>query len=145
MVPSHFVFLDSLPVTSNGKVDRRKLPGMDPGRPESQSAYVAPRSSIEKTLVGIWATVLQIERVGVEDNFFELGGHSLLATRLLSRIHQQFECDLPLRPLFEKPTVAELALEIERCISKGPRSSSARLASRSREFRRMKSSDLQKD
>ena len=112
MVPSAFVFLDALPLTPNGKVDRRALPIPDGSRPELEEAFVAPRTSIEKAVAGIWAEVLGVERVGANDNFFELGGHSLLATQVMSRVHATFRLELPLRTLFETPTVAGLAVEI---------------------------------
>ncbi len=111
MVPSAFVLLESLPLTSNGKVDRRALP-----TPELDSTlrelYVAPRTPIEEMLAQIWAQVLKLERVGIHDNFFELGGHSLLATQLLSRIRTSFKVELALRELFARATVAELAQSI---------------------------------
>lgn len=111
MLPSAYVQLDALPMTSGDKVDRRALPApQDAGR---ISAYVAPRTPVEEMLTAIWAAVLRVERVGIEDNFFELGGHSLLATRLVSRIRESFVVELPLRTLFEQPTVAELAVRIE--------------------------------
>jgi amino acid adenylation domain-containing protein len=116
MAPSAFVFLDALPLTPNGKVDRRALPAPDQSRPELEPAFVAPRTSAEKTLVGIWAEVLRLEPVGIHDNFFELGGHSLLATQVMSRVRTAFQVELPLRTLFEKPTVAELAEVIEEVI-----------------------------
>jgi acyl carrier protein len=113
MVPSAFVLLASLPLTPNGKVDRRALPLPERGRLELERGFVAPRSPIEEVLAGIWAQVLGIERVGIHDNFFELGGHSLLATKVMSRIRESFQVELPLRRLFEAPSVADLAQQIE--------------------------------
>jgi acyl-coenzyme A synthetase/AMP-(fatty) acid ligase len=113
MIPSAFVFLDALPLTSHGKVDRAALPVPDQLRPELERAFVAPRTPVEVELAGIWAKVLQLERVGIHDDFFELGGHSLLATQVISRLRAAFHIDLPLRSLFERPTVAGLAERIE--------------------------------
>ena len=108
MVPSSFVFLDSLPLTPNGKVNRRALPSPELDR-ELLDKYVAPRTPIEEMLAQIWASVLKVEQVGIHDNFFELGGHSLLATQLISRLPEAFGTSLPLRSLFESPTVAQLS------------------------------------
>jgi amino acid adenylation domain-containing protein len=113
MIPNIFVFLKSLPLTPNGKVDRRALPAPDGSRPELTEAYVAPRNVTEKLLTTIWAEVLKLEKVGIHDDFFELGGHSLLATRVVSRIRAVFDSELPLRALFETPTVAGLSNRIE--------------------------------
>ncbi|HEX2189372.1 MAG TPA: amino acid adenylation domain-containing protein, partial [Longimicrobiaceae bacterium] len=112
MVPSAFVVLEALPVTPNGKVDRAALPAPDASA-EREGAYVPPRTPAEEVLAGIWAEALGVERVGVEDDFFDLGGHSLLATRVASRVREAFRAELPLRALFEAPTVAELAARIE--------------------------------
>lgn len=109
MVPSAFVLLESLPLTPNGKVDRKSLPPPDPVRPELEGKFVPPRTPVEEVLAGIWAEVLGLERVGVEDNFFELGGHSLIATQLISHVREVLQVEVPLRHLFEEPSVAGLA------------------------------------
>jgi acyl carrier protein len=109
MVPGAFVFLSSLPLTPNGKVNRSALPAPDQSRPELKEAFVAPHSPAEETVAGIWENILGRRKIGIHDNFFDLGGHSLLATQVVSRLSEVFHIDLPLRILFEKPTVAELA------------------------------------
>ncbi|NLX97237.1 MAG: amino acid adenylation domain-containing protein, partial [Rhodopirellula sp.] len=114
MIPSTFMVLDAFPLTPNGKVDRAALPIPDAVRPELQQQYVAPRTPTEELLVGIWAEVLGLEQVGVRDNFFELGGHSLLATQVVSRIRSRCQVDLPLRELFEDPTIATLGAAVDR-------------------------------
>jgi len=102
-----------LPLTENGKVDRKALPAPDGSRPELEKQYVAPRTAVEEVLAGIWSEVLGVERVGVADNFFELGGHSLLATQVISRVREAFRVELPLSELFERATVRELAIAVE--------------------------------
>ena len=113
MVPSLFVFLDMLPLTPTGKVDRRALPAPDASRPDLAGAFVAPRNSVEEILAAIWAKLLKIESVGIHDNFFDIGGHSLLATQAISRIAKVFHVELRLRSLFENPTISALARCIE--------------------------------
>jgi hypothetical protein len=112
MIPSAVVPLERLPLTPNGKVDRNALPAPDAARAEAGQDYVAPRDSLEAQLAEMWKTLLGVERVGVLDNFFELGGHSLLATRALAAVRETFDVEIELRLLFEKPTVADLALAI---------------------------------
>ena len=112
MMPSAFVMLETMPLTANGKLDRRALPAPD-DRPAEES-YVAPRNATEEILAGIWTRVLRRERVSVHDNFFVIGGHSLLATQVITRIRAVFAIELPLRRLFEYPTVATLAQVIEK-------------------------------
>ena len=109
MVPSAFTPLDEMPRTPNGKADRRALAARQPERPEPSATYVAPRNPVEQELAGIWSLVLGREKVGVHDDFFALGGHSLLATQMSWRCQQAFGVTLPLRTLFEAPTVAQLA------------------------------------
>ena len=105
MLPHAYVVLDALPLTSNGKLDRRALPAPD-WSAQTATDYVAPRNATEQALAQLWQEVLGVERIGVFDSFFDLGGHSLLATRLITRIEQHFGVQLPLRNLFENPTIA---------------------------------------
>ncbi|MBC9915636.1 non-ribosomal peptide synthetase [Chitinophaga varians] len=108
MVPSQLVLLDKLPLTANGKVDKKSLP--DPGGAALlRSEYVAPRNETEQALAGIWQSLLGIERIGIYDNFFELGGHSLLAMRLLAAMRQQLQETVSIRSLFLHPVIASLA------------------------------------
>ena len=118
MMPSAFVVLEALPLTPNGKVDRRALPQPEL-RPELEPTFVAPRTPIEEILANIWGCVLGIEQVGIDDNFFELGGHSLLATQVISRVRNTLAVELPLRSLFETPTVASLAQQVENSLNSG--------------------------
>ena len=113
MIPSSFVVLDALPLTPNGKLDRRALPVVDQIQDKAEDKFVAPRTPAEERLSEIWAQVLGVSRIGVLDNFFDLGGHSLLATRLVHEIRRAFAINLPLRSLFDEPTIAGLALRIE--------------------------------
>jgi amino acid adenylation domain-containing protein len=112
MVPAAWVFLDALPLSPNGKIDRKALPVPELSRDSLAVDYVAPRNSTEELLAGIWAEVLKVERIGAHDNFFALGGHSLLATQVVSRIRTALKTDLPLRMLFEAPSLAALAERI---------------------------------
>jgi amino acid adenylation domain-containing protein len=112
MVPSAIVMLDAFQLTPNGKIDTRALPAPPDARAQLGVTFVRPRTPAEETLAEIWRTVLSLDRVGIHDNFFELGGHSLLAIRVMARIQDAFHTTLPLRALFERPTVEELALAI---------------------------------
>jgi hypothetical protein len=112
MVPSSFVFLDEFPLTPNGKVDRKMLPAPESSGLTPRPFYEAPRTDLEMVVAGIWEEVLRAERVGVHDNFFALGGHSLLATGILLRVRDRYGIDLPLRTIFEAPTVHDLAERI---------------------------------
>ena len=109
MIPSAFVVLDHLPLLPNGKIDRRALPAPSGQRPTLDSPFAAPRDSIEEHLARFWAQVLSLDDVRIHDNFFELGGHSLAATRVISRVIEKFELEMPLSLLFQSPTVAEMA------------------------------------
>lgn len=149
MIPSAFVVLESLPLTAHGKVDRRALPAPDPIKPELAEGYAAPRTPVEEVLVKIFAEVLGLKRVGIHDNFFELGGHSLLATQLVSRMRDVFKVELPLRSVFETPTIAELSSLVESFKESNNHSrgdhSAPTLVPLSRESRRMKLSSLNKE
>ena len=111
MVPTCFIDLDSLPLTPNGKVDRKALPASYHERLKTEVA--APRNATEETLISLWKELLRVERVGVVDNFFDLGGHSLLAIRLFARVLETFQVSMPVRTLFETPTLGGLAQQIE--------------------------------
>jgi amino acid adenylation domain-containing protein len=112
MVPAAFIYLTTLPLTPNGKVDRRALPAPQLYGSEPERAGVAPRTPVEKIVAGIWTDILHLEHVNLHDDFFALGGHSLLATQFISRLRLALQVDLPVRVLFEAPTVAELAVAI---------------------------------
>ena len=109
MIPSTWMFLEAFPLAPNGKVDRQGLPPASSTRPELDTAFVAPRTPLESRLAQIWSEVLCINQVGLNDNFLDLGGHSLAATRVVSQVIKHFQVDLPLKSLFESPTVAEMA------------------------------------
>jgi acyl carrier protein len=112
-VPSMFMFLQSLPITSNGKLDLKALPAPDQIRPELEETLAPPRTPVEEILASIWSGVLKLDKVRIHDNFFDLGGHSLLATQVVSRIREAFRIELPLRAIFEWPTVVSLSNHIE--------------------------------
>jgi len=111
MLPAHIVFLEQFPLTQNGKIDRTALP--EPDRLRSAAHYLAPRTPEEEGVAKLFSEVLKLDRVGIDDNFFELGGHSLLATQVISKLRADFSVDIPLRKMFEAPTVAALAAEVE--------------------------------
>ncbi|MEC0184206.1 non-ribosomal peptide synthetase, partial [Paenibacillus peoriae] len=112
MVPSYFVQLEHMPLTSNGKIDRNSLPQPE-GNLQSGGDYVTPQTWVELKLTQIWQDILCLEKVGVKENFFEIGGHSLRATTLVSKIHKELNKSLPLRCIFEAPTIEQLAVLIE--------------------------------
>jgi len=109
MVPAAFVVLNRMPQTPSGKIDRRALPAPESIREISARVYVAPRNTVEQTLADIWAEILNLDQIGVNENFFDLGGHSLLATQLVSRVRAAFDNEIPVRAVFENPTIAALA------------------------------------
>ncbi|MGO7169639.1 phosphopantetheine-binding protein, partial [Rhizobium leguminosarum] len=111
MVPSAFMTLEALPLTPNGKLDRRALPA--PEIAVDQIGYVAPRTPAEEVIAAIWAEVLRVEKVGIHDNFFELGGHSLLVTRIIARIRETLLLEIPLRSIFQAPSIAEFGANLE--------------------------------
>ncbi|MEU7425625.1 amino acid adenylation domain-containing protein [Streptomyces sp. NPDC040750] len=113
MVPTAVVVLDALPLTVNGKVDRKRLPVPEPVRTATRTAFTAPRTPTEERVAGVWRELLGLDAVGAHDNFFDLGGHSLLATRLVFRLREEFATELPLRVLFAEPTVAGVATVLD--------------------------------
>ena len=138
MVPAAWVLLERLPLTANGKVDRAALPAPSLGKVDRKVAraawpapaeraeaggYIAPRSPVEQVLAGIWEEVLGLQRVGMEDDFFALGGHSLIAAQVTSRVLQALSVELSLRVLFERPTVAAMAAEVESLRASGAKAS----------------------
>jgi amino acid adenylation domain-containing protein len=110
MLPAHFVQLDKIPLTSNGKTDKKNLPVPSAENLMAGIAYIVPRNATEEKLVAVWQQILGKENIGVKDNFFELGGHSLKATRLVSQIHKDFDVKLALKDIFTNPVLEEQAL-----------------------------------
>ena len=145
MVPAAFAVLSSLPLTPNGKVDRRALPAPEPIKLESAGSYAAPQTATQEVLAKIWIEVLGIKRAGIRDNFFELGGHSLLATQLVSRVRDACGVELPLRSIFEAPTIAELSEIVDRLKQNNANIKAPALVPVSRENRRVKLSSLNRE
>jgi amino acid adenylation domain-containing protein len=112
MIPSAFVWVDTLPLTPAGKLDRRALPAPGRSRPLLDTPYAPPRTPIEEALVRLWQALLALDEVGIHDHFLDLGGHSLLATQVITQVVQTFQVELPVRTLFETPTIAEMAVVI---------------------------------
>lgn len=119
MVPSTFIEMESLPRTLNGKVDRRALPKPDQALSDVPAGAVAGRTPVEEILLGIWIQVIGLKQIGIHDNFFEIGGHSLLAAQVVGRAREALDLDLPVRSLFEAPTVAGLSATVEAAIKAG--------------------------
>ncbi len=134
--------LEALPLTPNGKLDRQALPSWEGGIGSVQSNYVAPRTPLEEQLVGIWAEVLGVERVGILDDFFALGGHSLLIMKIESRIRENLLVKLPVRVLFKTSTIAELSKEIEQIKASSHSMGKPEIMVLSREAHRKKRSDF---
>ncbi|MCP4663645.1 MAG: amino acid adenylation domain-containing protein, partial [bacterium] len=112
MVPAALVFLDSLPLTATGKVDRRALPAPDRIRAQGEEAFIPPRTPLEELVAGIWSEVLGVDRVGMRDHFFELGGHSLLATKVFARLNEALAAELPLTLMFNAPQLDEFVAQL---------------------------------
>jgi acyl carrier protein len=135
MVPNALVMLEALPLTPNGKLDRRALPV--PNTVGSEKEYVAPRTPVEEVLAKIYGEVLGQAQVSVDDSFFDLGGHSLLATQLISRMRESFRVEIPLRAVFESPTVIKMAAAIEQSSSNDINFQPAKILAMPRTSRRL--------
>jgi acyl carrier protein len=142
MLPSAFLFLDAFPLSPSGKVDRKALPAPEGLRPELEAEFVAPRNETETQLAEIGAQLLGLDRIGVFDNFFSLGGHSLLATQFISRVRESFQVELPLRALFEHPTIADLAVDLENAKKIGEKPQTPAIVPLDRKVYRMKRSEI---
>ncbi|HEU4768416.1 MAG TPA: phosphopantetheine-binding protein, partial [Pyrinomonadaceae bacterium] len=137
LVPSSFVILDQLPLLPNGKIDRRALPAPEAVRPDLPQSFTAPRTKVEQALAGVWSDLLGLPQTGIHDNFFDLGGHSLLTTQLISRVRELFKVELPLRQVFQQPTIAELATVIEQARQNNASNAEPKLVRVPRETRRL--------
>ncbi len=115
-IPNFFVHLTELPLTLNGKINYEALPSLEETKERMPRVYTPPSTTQEVSLAAIWSEVLSLERIGIEEDFFELGGHSLLAAQIIHRINQAFDIDLPMRVIFDQPTIAGLALSIEEAL-----------------------------
>jgi len=118
MIPVQFIPIDRVPLTINGKVDRSELPEPDAIRPVQETPYVAAQTEFEEIVQSIWSEVMQIDKIGIYDNFIEIGGDSLTGIRIISRLKEDFELDLPVNLIFQKPTIAQVAKHIEEVITK---------------------------
>ncbi|NBD17977.1 MAG: amino acid adenylation domain-containing protein [Cyanobacteria bacterium] len=141
MIPSQFVFLQSFPLTPNGKIDRKALPEPNISA-ETEETRVMPRTATEKILAEIWCDVLTCDKVGVNKNFFQLGGHSLKATQVVSKVRDQFQIELPIQAIFEAVTIAELSQKIDQHQEKVNQSHSPEIQPISRQARQRKLSSL---
>jgi acyl carrier protein len=112
MIPSAWMALKQLPLMGNGKLDRHALPAPE-SRSQEIGEYIAPRTELERTLSDLWAQVLRVDQVGVLDNFFDLGGHSLLAMQVVARIGSSLSVEMPMRLLFEFPTIEQLSAQVD--------------------------------
>ncbi|CAB3759995.1 non-ribosomal peptide synthetase [Paraburkholderia solisilvae] len=119
MVPAHFVLIDSIPITANGKLDRAILPAPADASRTGRPAHEPPQSETEHAVAAIWSRILGIERIGRTDHFFNIGGHSLLATQVISRLRDELRVEVPLRTIFEMPTVADLARSVDQVRAQG--------------------------
>jgi acyl carrier protein len=119
MIPSEYFVVDAFPLLPSGKVDRRALTSKVSARLIGDRGYLAPQTATEERLAAIWCALLKVERVGITDNFFELGGHSLMVMQVVARIRKEFEVEVPIRSLFEDPTIKGLAKEVEEAKAKG--------------------------
>jgi surfactin family lipopeptide synthetase C len=128
MIPAQFVLLDQLPLSPNGKVDRKRLPDPLSEKRWETSASIPPQTPIQRVLAKIWLAVLKLERIGIHDSFFDLGGHSLLATRVVTRIRRELNVDLPLRVVFDRPTLARLSAAVEDAMRNGQRTQTPAVA-----------------
>jgi acyl carrier protein len=115
-IPNFFVHLPKLPLTLNGKINFDALPSLEQTKQRMPRVYTPARTSQEASLASIWSEVLSLERIGIDENFFDLGGHSLLAAQIIHRINHTFEIDLPMRVIFDQPTIAGLALSVEEAL-----------------------------
>jgi hypothetical protein len=109
MVPNLYVSLSAMPLNSNGKIDRRALPSPEMAGVKGEKEYVAPRNAVEDILAGMWTELLRVQRVGIYDDFFALGGHSMLAAHLVKRVQEKFHVEIPVRAVFESPTISAFA------------------------------------
>ncbi len=144
MIPSYIIPLAEFPLSPSGKINRKALNAPEGLDQILEKTYVPPNTPVEKQLVGICSALLGLEKVGIHHNFFEIGGHSLLATQFISRVRETCGVELSLRSLFEHPTIFEIALEIETLKSTSTDSRPPAIQSVSRDARRMKLSDLNK-
>jgi len=123
MIPSNYFVDEVFPLLPSGKVDRKTLASESAARPIGERSYIAPHTPTEQSLALIWSTVLGAEQVGITDNFFEMGGHSLMAMQVVARIRRVFDVEIPIRSLFEDPTIKGLAIAVEEARAIGTRGS----------------------